>query len=1433
MPFRSRCKPNDVPFFRVIVAFRSMLTINRYCHSQKIFDLLRSNFCLLKSFLPIILHEVTTDKEFILTNDISTSKTVDSGVYLAFLKYDDAKYQPLMDLKLVPIEIFPEKTFLPKSIPFIIFEIEPFVKALNNMIDYMKEYEKTKLMCQKHTNMKNDSHNHSPLNSISQLSTSKRSYHTRNTNIQRSSSIISPDLISTPLSTIVPVYVNNDVDIRKYTVTDSERINSLSFTFRVLNRKEQMIYQKAISNQILFPPIKNLYVNKLSEFNENEIVLFKQRLLSLNVDSSLKLELKNCIHQLAIENKLDKTEVCDLLMKLDHQVINNQLHNNDIIKIIKELQEIASSHRQKTSLNKISNVMKVLFRIDYLEKFNKLDKQKINLFNQRINHLARMGILNQQSRMFKKLFQLDLFQHEPSQQAFSQFIDEDLQHIIPKPIPLNNLGRIKEIIHQLQLNIDHLGPITTCILIDNVQQLVQSGLLLTLYKVPQVKRCLIQFVEYIQTGRFVGIHLQRLIEQINPMKKVSFTNQLNILLQNTKRTTSTYSSNELISLLMNLACKGQLNTYDHVLTKKHLSTTIFEQIDLDDNSLQSIINFLYEQSSLASPMGHIPFEYVNNFIQYLRHFAQLGILYEPQVYNILTDLHKSKDQNHITLETFKTMLEHIKNVHYVYAYNHLNLMEFDNFLNDMISNGHLTCGQAWLILDHLMNLCRIEPITNYDIKTILINIQLEYNRQQSTYLKLIDCLQSLAASYSNSLAEIHSLERELQSLLVSSHSAIKRIPDEIRKRLNDLILFCKKLSNDPKLLEQLFGQTMNYKFYNKMKEILETKNFLSRKQSLTAIVQMHKHFLKISNLNLNNILSAHELDKIFEHKCFQQDKHVQESIKHMAELGYLQDKSFVNYLLNEYFLSNEFSSCSIEKCHEIQMKLQSWPLTLDYNHSHVRLVIEHLIQLEQQDKIDTGTLIEIQNRLNRLARVGKSSLPQIKFIIDEIHKSQGKTNLFDKNGFQSIQSYRLILHDITCAIELEFYIQQLTSEYKLPDNFNYRFRHFLYQILQNELFTSELIPYRFQLEKFHHLQQIDIDQIKKFIDLLPKEVYGIYPLTLTDKLLERLKWDGKTVDKSMRDPLLKLERCGALSQDNFEDIYNSLYRTADVSQLSFQQTNKNQLLIDLFDKINDLLHDNIIDLQKSIEIKEQVYFLEEVIDLTDLSQIITFQSRLLNSSNQNDFLKICEELKTFVYQEQFRLSKAQDFISLWHLNDEKGNSNEKQIMKLFNDLAHLHRLYNNSSTLILNRYMEMKQINQVAYRHLIKDLQRLLDHAFIEKQIIECIRSIEAQVYKVDYRRRFDEVLIKKIEAHLKHIFISLPHSFEYHWRFDICKKLHEFVDAYINSNGNENSFDEFLNTFDVYISQIKYRPSRSSKTRHHYVSSDATVPRISSLQSL
>ncbi len=197
-------------------------------------------------------------------------------------------------------------------------------------------------------------------------------------------------------------------------------------------------------------------------------------------------------------------------------------------------------------------------------------------------------------------------------------------------------------------------------------------------------------------------------------------------------------------------------------------------------------------------------------------------------------------------------------------------------------------------------------------------------------------------------------------------------------------------------------------------------------------------------------------------------------------------------------------------------------MTIDFNHPSVQSVIKHLIQLENQDHIDTGTVIEIQNRLNQLARLGKYSSPQIILLNEKLLQSQGKKFASDKTGFQFIQSYRLILNDLIYAIELEFYIEKLAFERRISDDLNYQFQYFLYQILQNELSIDELIRYREQLKHVYHVKYFDIENVKKFISLLPKRFPQLFPLTLTDKLLEQLKWNGKIVDKSMRDQLLKV-----------------------------------------------------------------------------------------------------------------------------------------------------------------------------------------------------------------------------------------------------------------------------------------------------------------------
>jgi hypothetical protein len=89
----------------------------------------------------------------------------------------------------------------------------------------------------------------------------------------------------------------------------------------------------------------------------------------------------------------------------------------------------------------------------------------------------------------------------------------------------------------------------------------------------------------------------------------------------------------------------------------------------------------------------------------------------------------------------------------------------------------------------------------------------------------------------------------------------------------------------------LFGEIINLKFYNQIKEILKTKNLINRKQSLTAIIQIHKYFTQI---NTRNSLSDQQLDLIVQNiqiNCSKEQKFIEEKIKNMIKLGWLQVES--------------------------------------------------------------------------------------------------------------------------------------------------------------------------------------------------------------------------------------------------------------------------------------------------------------------------------------------------------------------------------------------------------------------------------------------------------------------------------------------------------------------------------------------------------------
>ena len=312
---------------------------------------------------------------------------------------------------------------------------------------------------------------------------------------------------------------------------------------------------------------------------------------------------------------------------------------------------------------------------------------------------------------------------------------------------------------------------------------------------------------------------------------------------------------------------------------------------------------------------------------------------------------------------------------------------------------------------------------------------------------------------------------------------------------------------------------------------------------------------------------------------------------------------------------------------------------------------------------------------------------------------------------------------------------------------------------------------------------------------------------------------------------IQLERSNILSYDTFEEMYNKLSRTLDLSLCPLDDHPTNQLFDNLFEKINDLLQDGVLDLSQSIELKEQLYLLEEMLSDGNLSTVITIESRLFNAATSEEFQQIAQEFKTYLHQEQFRLSKAQDLISKWHLNQTKSNLTDKPIIKLLDDLANLHRLGIDSSRSVLNRYLDAKQLLS---RSLIKDLQRLKLQAMIDRQAIDCIRSIEFRLFKTDLKHRLDESLIKTLHKRLSELFSSLSRPFDPSFRNEISNKLTDLLENSLQFNREDYSLEQLLTSFDSQIASMKQSRVRTSKNRYHQDSSDALLSTISpSLQSL
>ena len=112
-------------------------------------------------------------------------------------------------------------------------------------------------------------------------------------------------------------------------------------------------------------------------------------------------------------------------------------------------------------------------------------------------------------------------------------------------------------------------------------------------------------------------------------------------------------------------------------------------LDERPDSLQSLLVFLHDQSTSVSSLSSVTPSQVCDFIQHLRHFAQLGLLYQPAVFHVLAELHRAKDRDYLTSEQLTHAREHLQSISYLKAYDHLNLIDLDHFLHSLVVHG--TC----------------------------------------------------------------------------------------------------------------------------------------------------------------------------------------------------------------------------------------------------------------------------------------------------------------------------------------------------------------------------------------------------------------------------------------------------------------------------------------------------------------------------------------------------------------------------------------------------------------------------------------------------------------------------------------------------------------------------------------------------------------------
>lgn len=192
------------------------------------------------------------------------------------------------------------------------------------------------------------------------------------------------------MASIVPTIDQERVDLQKYAVIDPQRVPCTSHQIPTLpfiwQSFDPMIQQEV--PRFRQRSIERSFDVQWKQFGENELIRLKYHLTAAPLRSEFSLALFNCLHQLAIDHKLAQPNIIELLHYLDQRLTHFEFQNIDAMKMVRDLQNASSETRRKeTSSCNLSTLMKLLIRIDQLEKYKKLDSDKVQIFGARLYHL--------------------------------------------------------------------------------------------------------------------------------------------------------------------------------------------------------------------------------------------------------------------------------------------------------------------------------------------------------------------------------------------------------------------------------------------------------------------------------------------------------------------------------------------------------------------------------------------------------------------------------------------------------------------------------------------------------------------------------------------------------------------------------------------------------------------------------------------------------------------------------------------------------------------------------------------------------------------------------------------------------------------------------------------------------------------------------------